>query len=273
MPEDQPFTEQQVQQRYERIGRELVGNELYAEAIEEYKDLVRDYPRSRWTANALMGIAECFHHLGQTDEELRTLEAVADQFPDHIVAKRAQAALRLLRGSEASPPPPELGTATAFSRQARRLRQTFLCYSIVGWALSLVLLVLVVRLSGGVAGLNARLTHLESDYASLKAGSGVAASPSTPRPAPVRAPGPARRPAAPAPSAAARPAVAPPAPPAPAAAPSARGGAYTVKSGDTLWTIAKRQLGDARRVNEIAALNGLKEPYRLRVGEKLKLPK
>ena len=45
-----------------------------------------------------------------------------------------------------------------------------------------------------------------------------------------------------------------------------------MKSGDTLWTIAKRQLGDARRVNEIAALNGLKEPYRLRVGEKLKLP-
>ena len=47
---------------------------------------------------------------------------------------------------------------------------------------------------------------------------------------------------------------------------------YTVKKGDTLWEIARVQLGDARRWQEIADRNRLKEPYLLYVGQGLQLP-
>ena len=47
---------------------------------------------------------------------------------------------------------------------------------------------------------------------------------------------------------------------------------YIVKHGDTLSGIAKSQLGNANRWPEIAKWNGLKHPYMLRVGQKLKLP-
>ena len=47
---------------------------------------------------------------------------------------------------------------------------------------------------------------------------------------------------------------------------------YVVKSGDTLERIARRVLGDARRVADILALNGLKDPNRIVVGQKLALP-
>jgi len=60
--------------------------------------------------------------------------------------------------------------------------------------------------------------------------------------------------------------------PPPAATPPAPARSYTVKQGDTLWVIAKRELGDARRIKEIADLNGLKEPFRLRIGDKIRLP-
>jgi nucleoid-associated protein YgaU len=202
--------------------------------------------------------------MGQTEEELATLEHIADQFPDHVVAKRAQAALRLLRGSDAAPLEPMAVPATS-SSQVRRLRQSFLHYSAVSWALNLVLLVLVIALARDVGSLKARVAALARDYASLKAPARAAATPRKPAAAP------APRPAVPAP-ARARPTPAPPPPAPPAAAPSAPAGSYTVKSGDTLWLIAKRQLGDSGRVAEIARLNGLQEPYRLRVGDKLKLP-
>jgi len=49
---------------------------------------------------------------------------------------------------------------------------------------------------------------------------------------------------------------------------------YTVKSGDTLWHIAKRMLGDGSRYNEIYNLNKDKvnNPNRLYVGQVLILP-
>lgn len=47
---------------------------------------------------------------------------------------------------------------------------------------------------------------------------------------------------------------------------------YVVKSGDTLWSIAKRSLGQGERYAEIAALNGIKPPYLIKPGQKLKLP-
>ena len=34
---------------------------------------------------------------------------------------------------------------------------------------------------------------------------------------------------------------------------------YTVKSGDTLWSIAKKTLGDGNRYKEIQKVNGLKD--------------
>jgi len=49
-------------------------------------------------------------------------------------------------------------------------------------------------------------------------------------------------------------------------------GVYVVKSGDSLWEIAKATLGDATRWTEIAALNGLTKGSVLALGQELKLP-
>lgn len=47
---------------------------------------------------------------------------------------------------------------------------------------------------------------------------------------------------------------------------------YVVKKGDTLWDLADRNLGSGRRWREIAKLNGIKNPRRLQIGTKLKIP-
>jgi len=47
---------------------------------------------------------------------------------------------------------------------------------------------------------------------------------------------------------------------------------YSVRHGDSLWTIAARELGDSGRWPEIAALNRLNSPYILFVGQLLRLP-
>lgn len=47
---------------------------------------------------------------------------------------------------------------------------------------------------------------------------------------------------------------------------------YVVKSGDTLWAIAKSSLGQGERYAEIASINGINPPYIIRPGQKLKLP-
>ena len=46
---------------------------------------------------------------------------------------------------------------------------------------------------------------------------------------------------------------------------------YTVKSGDTLWGIAKKELGSGARYTEIVQLNGLKTTT-IYSGQKLKMP-
>ena len=48
---------------------------------------------------------------------------------------------------------------------------------------------------------------------------------------------------------------------------------YTVGKGDTFEHIARRQLGDRRRVGELRELNPDIDPTRLRVGQKIRLPK
>lgn len=60
-------------------------------------------------------------------------------------------------------------------------------------------------------------------------------------------------------------------PPAPGAPPKAAR-TYTVKRGDTLGSIAARLLGKSSRYKEIAALNGIRDPNRISVGQVLKLP-
>lgn len=77
-------------------------------------------------------------------------------------------------------------------------------------------------------------------------------------------PGAARTPAASAPKSA--PAVAK------SATPAAAGTTYTVRRGDSLWTIAEAQLGDGDRYTELATLNPQIDPKRLVVGAKLRLP-
>jgi LysM repeat protein len=47
---------------------------------------------------------------------------------------------------------------------------------------------------------------------------------------------------------------------------------YVVKKGDTLARIAKTQLGDAKLFQEIADLNGLRDPSRIAVGQRLEIP-
>lgn len=71
-----------------------------------------------------------------------------------------------------------------------------------------------------------------------------------------------------------KPATEPVSDPAPAPAPSAKPGAYTVKKGDTLSSIARRELGAAGRWDEILELNSdlLEDETSLQVGMVLKLP-
>src|SRR5262245_51650414 len=47
---------------------------------------------------------------------------------------------------------------------------------------------------------------------------------------------------------------------------------YVVKRGDTLAKIAKAQLGDAALFQTIADLNGLRDPSRISVGQRLEIP-
>lgn len=46
---------------------------------------------------------------------------------------------------------------------------------------------------------------------------------------------------------------------------------YTVKSGDTLWMIAKKMYGDGSKYKDIATLNGISNPNFIKVGQVLKL--
>jgi len=48
---------------------------------------------------------------------------------------------------------------------------------------------------------------------------------------------------------------------------------YTIKKGDTLWSIAKKHLGDGQRWRDIVAANPGLVPAKLRVGQKIALPK
>lgn len=52
---------------------------------------------------------------------------------------------------------------------------------------------------------------------------------------------------------------------------TAKSKTYTVKDGDSLWKIAKSQLGDGSRYPEIVSLNGLKNVV-IKVGQVLKIP-
>ncbi|WDV47456.1 LysM peptidoglycan-binding domain-containing protein [Clostridiaceae bacterium M8S5] len=46
---------------------------------------------------------------------------------------------------------------------------------------------------------------------------------------------------------------------------------YTVKKGDCLWKIAKRELGDGSKWRELAKLNNIKAKYVLQIGQVIKL--
>ncbi len=46
---------------------------------------------------------------------------------------------------------------------------------------------------------------------------------------------------------------------------------YTVKAGDTLWAIAKKELNDGSKYNEIAELNSIADPNKISIGQVLRL--
>lgn len=54
--------------------------------------------------------------------------------------------------------------------------------------------------------------------------------------------------------------------------PKPQGGTYTVKSGDSFWSIAEQQLGDGTRYKELAAYNGMSIDHVIHPGDVLKLP-
>jgi len=53
---------------------------------------------------------------------------------------------------------------------------------------------------------------------------------------------------------------------------TASGQTYTVRSGDTLWAIAVRLLGNANAWTSIATLNSIRDPRSLQVGQVLQVP-
>lgn len=46
---------------------------------------------------------------------------------------------------------------------------------------------------------------------------------------------------------------------------------HTVKAGETLWAICQKELGNGSKYQEIAKLNGIKNPNSIRVGQVIKL--
>lgn len=46
---------------------------------------------------------------------------------------------------------------------------------------------------------------------------------------------------------------------------------YTVQKGDTLWNIAKKELGDGTKYKTLATLNNISDPNKISVGQVLKL--
>jgi len=330
--EHKDFSEQEVQQRFEAIGKTMVEPGLYAEAVEAYKELIREFPGSRWAANAYLAIAQCYHAMGQDEDELATLEDILKQFPDHVVAKRAQGAVTALRDRRYGEGPAGAdlhGAVRRLTRQVERTREAQRRRAWIGaisWVVLLVVIWGAIRVSARAPvaplnDLNKRVTALESAVQALSGAAMPAPSserpsagapavtvipvqpdieakpepkptqvkPSAPtvvKPAapPVKPALPTAKPSAPTlmpPRPAPKPARAQPKParrpakPVPAIKPAAAVTAtktYTVKEGDSLWTMAHSQLGDARRVGEIARLNGLQAPYKIKVGQKLRLP-
>ena len=47
--------------------------------------------------------------------------------------------------------------------------------------------------------------------------------------------------------------------------------AYTVKKGDTLWAIAKKELGNGQKYKDLAKLNKISKPNKIQVGQVIRL--
>jgi nucleoid-associated protein YgaU len=47
---------------------------------------------------------------------------------------------------------------------------------------------------------------------------------------------------------------------------------YTIRRGDTLWSVARQVYGDGNRWRDIADANGISNPKKLRIGQKLMIP-
>jgi nucleoid-associated protein YgaU len=93
--------------------------------------------------------------------------------------------------------------------------------------------------------------------------------------APVTPSAPASAPARPADAASAAPAVPEPKPAAPMPPAASAGGrrTYVVKEGDSLWSIAEKELGNTRWINRLTEANrGQIDPNNLKVGQVLVIP-
>ena len=120
----------------------------------------------------------------------------------------------------------------------------------------------IVKLNPSLQASPDRIVYVGRVYI-LPAGGAPSPAPAAPATVtPTPAPAPAPTPAPPAPA------------PAPAVKPAAGESLYTVKKSDTLWGIARDQLGDPGQVAAIKELNKdmLKGSDLVREGQKLRLP-
>ncbi|MFQ5892721.1 MAG: tol-pal system protein YbgF [Nitrospinota bacterium] len=76
------------------LGESYLGQEAYAQAVEEFQNLLDVYPQSSRVPSALYKQALAYLELGQVDNARTALEAVASQFPTTVEARHAAERLK-----------------------------------------------------------------------------------------------------------------------------------------------------------------------------------
>lgn len=90
------FSEQEVQAELERISTEHFQRKEF-NAAAACERLAAEYPESKWLGNVLLLAASCYRELGQPEDEMRTLQRLLANCPNHPQVSAAHHALEKLR--------------------------------------------------------------------------------------------------------------------------------------------------------------------------------
>jgi len=90
------FSEQEVQAELERISTEHFQRKEF-DAAAACERLAAEYPESKWLGNVLLLAASCYRELGQPEDEMRTLQRLLANCPNHPQVSAAHHALEKLR--------------------------------------------------------------------------------------------------------------------------------------------------------------------------------